>query len=126
MTLLVALEVVLGVCLLASLVGALVFMRRLGALTNELVRISDELKAQVAVLLASASELVDDVNSDVDKFEHLLDSASRVTESMGSATKLAYSAVASPIVRAKALRAGAGKLAGVFKVQSPPKKGARK
>lgn len=119
-------ELILAVCLLGTLVASVVLMGRIRILSAGLRDTADDLKAKVDVLVGVASELVEDVNNDVDKFEHLLDSANRVADSMGSASRLAYSAVATPIVRAKALRAGAAKLAGVFKAQASSKKGVRK
>lgn len=126
MTLLMVIGLIFALCLIGTIVGSIVVVSRISALVTVLQNTVDDLQAQVDGFVNAASELVEDVSSDVDKFEHLLDSANSVTESLGSASRLAYSAVATPIVRAKALRAGMGKLTGVFKVESVPKKGPRK
>ncbi len=120
----------LGVILVVGLVLALVLALSLvKQVRTQLVEIGsglERLDSQLGKLLKDVSVLVEDANLDVNKFEILLDSAGKVADSMGSASKLAFSAVAAPIVRVRALRAGMDKLISVFRLSGSSTGGKRR
>jgi uncharacterized protein YoxC len=120
----------LGVILVVGLVIALVLALSLvKQVRTQLVEIGsglERLDSQLGKLLKDVSVLVEDANLDVNKFEILLDSAGKVADSMGSASKLAFSAVAAPIVRVRALRAGMDKLISVFRLSGSSTGGKRR
>lgn len=120
------LGVVLVVGLIIALVLALSLVKQVRTQLLEIGSGLERLDGQLAKLVKDVSGLVEDANLDVNKFEILLDSAGKVADSMGSASKLAYSAVAAPIVRVRAFRAGAEKLVSVFKLSGAPKGGKRR
>lgn len=120
------LGVLLVVGLIAALIVALGLVKQVRMQLVELGSGLERLDGQLNRLVNDVSLLVEDANLDVNKFEILLDSAGKVADSMGSASKLAYSAVAAPIVRVRAFRAGAEKLVSVFKLSGPSRGGKRR
>ncbi len=126
MTLSQVVDLVVTIVLLVLLAMAGVMLSRAMAIVSSLEQTLRRLQHEMTNLVEEVSELVDDAGEDVNKFETLLDAANAVTSSMGTASKLAYSAVASPVVKAKALRAGISRLVLVFKSQPERRKGGRK
>lgn len=125
MVVLLWLGVLLVVGLIVALIVALSLVKQVRMQLMELGIGLEKLDNQLGKLVKDVSVLVEDANLDVNKFEILLDSAGKVADSMGSASKLAYSAVAAPIVRVRAFRAGAEKLISVFKLSDPSRGGKR-
>lgn len=126
MTLSQVVDLVVTIVLLVLLAMAGVLLSRAMTLVSSLEQTLRRLQHEMTNLVEEVSELVDDAGEDVSKFETLLDAANAVTSSMGGASRLAYSAVASPMVKAKALRAGISRLVMVFKSQPESRKGGRK
>ncbi|TAN23744.1 MAG: hypothetical protein EPN30_07190 [Actinomycetota bacterium] len=118
-------DLVVTVVLLVLLVMAGLLISEARSMVRSLEKVSQELEAEMKKLVHEVSGLVDDAEHDVSKFETLLDSATTVTNSFGGASRIAYSAVVAPLVKAKALRAGAAKLIMVFKSQPGEGKGGR-
>ena len=125
MTLSQGMELVLTVALLVLLIVAGIVVSRMRTLATSLEVTLGRLQSEMSKLVDEVTELVDDAGEDVSKFETLLDATNAVTSSMGSASKLAYTAVAAPIIKAKALRAGANRLVTVFRSESTQHKGRR-
>lgn len=119
-------DVVLAVMALAVLVLGVATLARARSLVASLELTLARLQSEMTKLVAEASELVDDAELDVSKVEVLLDAAHSANSSLGSASKLAYNAVASPVVKIKALRAGIGRMAMVFRADSQESKGGQK
>ncbi len=118
-------DLVVTVLLVVLLIMTGLLISQARSAVRSLERISGELQAEMTKLVREVSGLVDDAENDVNKFETLLDAASAVTSSMGGASRLAYNAVATPVVKVQALRAGAAKLITVFKSQPAKGKGGR-
>ncbi|NNN19836.1 MAG: hypothetical protein HKL84_08285 [Acidimicrobiaceae bacterium] len=118
-------DLVVTVLLLVALSFAGILISEMRSLTTSLDDELGKLTVEIRGLISEVSGLVDDAELDVNKFETLLEAANTVTSSMGNASKLAYNAVASPVVKVKALRAGVAKLVMVFKSQSKQSKGGR-
>lgn len=98
--------IVAAVCV-AVLAGAFVMM------LADLARTLRELRAALAELTEVAGPLVADLRDTVseaavelDRVERLVTSAETVTGTIDSASRLAYRTLASPVVKAMALRAG--------------------
>ncbi len=125
MTLSQGMELVLMLALLVLLIVAGVLVSRMRMLATSLEVTLARLQSEMSKLVNEVTELVDEAGEDVSKFETLLDATNAVTSSMGSASKLAYTAVASPIIKAKALRAGANRLVTVFRSERTVHKGRR-
>ncbi len=125
MTLSQGVDLALTVALLVLVIAVAVELARLREVAMSLGATLGRLQSEMSRLVDEVAELVDDAGEDVSKFGTLLDAANAVTSSMGSASKLAYTAVASPVVKAKALRAGMTKLVAVFKPESGSRKGGR-
>lgn len=119
-------DLIISIFLFVALILAMVLLIRMKRAVSNLESTVRRLQGELGILLHEVSGLVDNASSDVSKFETFLDSANVVNQSMSSASKLAYVTMASPIVKIKALSAGAGKLLSVFRSQNPPEKGGRK
>lgn len=117
-------DLVITIGLLVSVIFAAILVTKLRRALSEVKNALDLVQGEISKLVREATFLVDDAGVDVSKFETLLDAANTVTSSMGQASKMAYTAVASPVVKARALRAGLDKLVTVFRSQ-PNQKGRR-
>lgn len=117
-------DLVITIGLLVSVIFAVILVTKLRRALSEVKNALDLVQGEISKLVREATFLVDDAGVDVSKFETLLDAANTVTSSMGQASKMAYTAVASPVVKARALRAGLDKLVTVFRSQ-PNQKGRR-
>ncbi len=126
MTFLEIVDLVVTIMLLVLMVMAGLLISNARTLVSSLEQTLRRLQHEITHLVDEVSELVEDAGEDVNKFETLLDAANTVTSSMGSASKLAYSAVVSPVVKAKAMRAGVVKLVKVFRSQPATPKGGRR
>lgn len=119
-------DLIISVLLVVALILVTVLLTRMGRTVSELESTVHRLQGELGLLLHEVSGLVDDASMDVSKFETFLDSANVVGHSMSSASKLAYTTMASPMVKMKALSAGLGKLLSVFRPQNASEKGSRK
>lgn len=115
MTLTQGIDIAIVILLLTVLTAVFSLLLKVRSLIVSFELTLARLQSEMTRLVAEANELVDGAGVDVSKFENLLDAANSVTSSMGSASRLAYTAVASPVVKAKALRAGLVRLALIFR-----------
>lgn len=118
-------NIVILVGVLLTLFVALNVLAKARRLLNDLNSTNRFIREDLEKLLIEVSGLATDANADVAKFEGLLDSANTLTDSLGSASRLAYNAMASPVVKVKAIRAGVSKIVGLFNEPARSKKGAR-
>lgn len=114
MTLSTVMDLVITVGLLVAIIFLIILVARMRKLLFALAGFADGLAQEMGKLLLDVSALVEDANEDVAKLENLLDSASAVTNSLGTASRYAFTAFASPIVRARALKAGVTRISAVF------------
>ena len=125
MTLTQGIDLVLLALLMVLVVVLGTTVSRLRSLEVSLETTLSRMQSELSHLVDEAVELVDNAGEDVSKFEVLLDAANVATSSMGNVSKIAYTVVASPVVKAKAFRAGMSRFAGVFKPQTATRKGRR-
>lgn len=98
--------VVASVCV-AVLVGAFVMLLATLARTlRELRAAVDEFTEAAGPLVVELRDTVSEAAVELDRVERLVTSAETVTDSIDSASRLAYRTLASPVVKAMALRAG--------------------
>lgn len=98
--------VVASVCV-AVLVGAFVMLLATLARTLRELRTAVEEFTDVAVpLVVELRDTVSEASVELDRVERLVTSAETVTDTIDSASRLAYRTLASPVVKAMALRAG--------------------
>lgn len=94
----------------AVLVGAFVMMLATLARTlRELRGALDEFMEATLPLVVEMRDTVSEAAVELDRVERLVSSAETVTETIDSASRLAYRTLASPVVKAMALRAGLGR-----------------
>ncbi len=78
---------------------------------------------QLQATLPGVEELaktVEAANTELDRVEHLLDSAETVTATVGTASRLALGAVSSPVIRGLSMAAGAGRVVGSLRHRGEP------
>lgn len=98
--------IVASVCV-AVLVGAFVMLLATLARTlRELRRALDEFTEVAGPLVVELRDTVSEAAVELDRVERLVTSAETVTDTIDSASRLAYRTLASPVVKAMALRAG--------------------
>lgn len=98
--------VVASVCV-AVLVGAfVVLLATLARTLRELRTALDEFTEVAGPLVADLSDTVSEAAVELDRVERLVTSAETVTDTIDSASRLAYRTLANPVVKAMALRAG--------------------
>ena len=94
------------VCVLA-VVGLLVALSSLRREVTRIEVLADELKRQTVPLVADAHRVVDQAATEMERVGAVLDSTESVHATVDSASKLAYRALANPVVKVLAVRAGA-------------------
>lgn len=98
----IAVAVVSTVAVLA-LIGAAVSLRRSA---RELRLLADELSEHAAAVLGEVERTVDEARGELARVDDLIGSAEAITETVGSASRLAHAAVATPMIKVMALAAG--------------------
>ena len=102
----------------ASIIGVAVLVFALVALTKTLatLRLSiEELRRETLPVIDELQRTVTQANTDLERLDTLLDSATSVTNTVDSASHLAYLAFAHPIIKAIALASGTAKAAKAFR-----------
>ena len=100
--------VAIGVTVVSTLV-VVVLLAAVVALiraSRGLRRAAEELRDEGVALLADLDGAVTRASADLDRVDDLIGSAERLTATVGSASRLAYTAVANPVIKVMALGAG--------------------
>jgi hypothetical protein len=87
------------VCLLAAAVSLRRSARQMRVL-------ADELSEHAGVVIGEAEATMKRARRELDRVDDLIGSAEAITETVGSATRLAHTAFATPLIKVMALRAG--------------------
>ncbi|HEX4906200.1 MAG TPA: DUF948 domain-containing protein [Acidimicrobiales bacterium] len=102
----------------ASIIGVAVLVFALVALTKTLatLRLSiEELRRETLPVIDELQRTVTQANTDLERLDTLLDSATSVTNTVDSASQLAYLAFSNPIIKAIAFATGTAKAAKAFR-----------
>ena len=102
----------------ASIIGVAVLVFALVALTRTLatLRLSiEELRRETLPVIDELQRTVTQANTDLERLDGLLDSATSVTNTVDSASQLAYLAFSNPIIKAIAFATGTAKAAKAFR-----------
>ncbi len=99
------------VCAGIASLGAVVWLVVVtGGLRKEISRLRsvvDDLDRRTIPLVAEAHRVVDQASSEMERVGAVLESTESVTQTVDSASRLAYRAFANPVVKVLAVRAGA-------------------
>lgn len=87
----------------AALLGAALSLRRSA---RDLQALADELDEQASVVIGEAEATVARARRELDRVDDLVGSAEAISETVESATRLAHTALATPLIKVMALRAG--------------------
>jgi predicted PurR-regulated permease PerM len=102
----------------ASIIGVAVLVFALIALTRTLAtlrRSIEELRRETLPVIDELQRTVTQANTDLERLDGLLDSATSVTNTVDSASQLAYLAFSNPIIKAIAFATGTAKAAKAFR-----------
>jgi hypothetical protein len=95
---------VASVCAVAGLLVALGSLRRD---VRRLESVCEDLRGRTVPLVADAHRVVDQAATEMERVGAVLDSTESVHATVDSASRLAYRALANPVVKVLAVRAGA-------------------
>lgn len=87
----------------AVLISSAVSLARTAA---ELRSLADELSDHAAAVLSDVEVTVKRARSELDRVDDLVGSAEALSETVGSASRLAHAAMSAPLIKLMALRAG--------------------
>ena len=96
----------------AAVVGVVLLVFAIVSLTRTLtaVRMSvEELRRETLPVIDELQRTVTQANSDLERLDTLLDSATSVTNTVDSASQLAYMAFSNPVIKAIAFASGTGR-----------------
>jgi hypothetical protein len=93
----------LATLVVVALLGAAVSLRRSAA---QLRVLTEELSEHAAVVMGEAEATLTRARRELDRVDDLVGSAEAITETVGSATRLAHNALAAPLIKVMAFRAG--------------------
>ena len=102
----------------ASILGVVVLVFALVALTRTLatLRLSiEELRRETLPVIDELQRTVTQANTDLERLDALLDSATSVTNTVDSASQLAYLAFSNPVIKAIAFATGTGRAVRAFR-----------
>jgi len=88
---------------LAILVGAALSLRRSA---KELQALADELAEHASLVLGDAEDTIARARGELQRVDDLVGSAEAITETVGSASRLAHAALATPLIKVMAIGAG--------------------
>jgi predicted PurR-regulated permease PerM len=104
----------------ASVIGVLVLVFAMVALTRTLatLRISiEELRRETLPVLDELQRTVVQANNDLERLDNLLDSATSVTNTVDSASQLAYLVFSNPVIKAIAFATGTARATRTFRTK---------
>ena len=99
---------------IASIVGVVVLVFALVSLTRTLttLRLSiEELRRETLPVIDEMQRTVTQANADLERLDALLDSATSVTNTVDSASQLAYLVFSNPVIKAVAFASGTARAA---------------
>ena len=102
----------------ASVIGVVVLVFALVSLTRTLatLRMSiEEMRRETLPVLDELQRTVVQANADLERLDTLLDSATSVTNTVDSASQLAYLAFSNPVIKAIAFATGTARAAKAFR-----------
>jgi Sec-independent protein translocase protein TatA len=102
----------------AAVVGVVLLVFAITSLTKTLtsVRMSvEELRRESLTVIDELQRTVSQANVDLERLDALLDSATSVTNTVDSASQLAYLAFSNPLIKAIALASGTGRAVRAFR-----------
>jgi hypothetical protein len=102
----------------AAVVGVVLLVFAIISLTRTLaaVRLSvEELRRETLPVIDELQRTVTQANSDLERLDTLLDSATSVTNTVDSASQLAYLAFSNPVIKAIAFASGTARAARAFR-----------
>jgi methyl-accepting chemotaxis protein len=91
----------------AILLGAALSLRRSA---RELQDLADELADHAYTVISDAEATVAQARRQLDRVDDLVGSAEAISDTVESATRLAHSALATPLIKVMALRAGTARV----------------
>jgi methyl-accepting chemotaxis protein len=91
----------------AAPLGSALSLRRSA---RDLQALADDLAEQAAVVISDAEAAVARARRELDRVDDLVGSAEAITETVESATRLAHTALATPLIKVMALRAGTARV----------------
>lgn len=103
---------------IASILGVVVLVVALVSLTRTLttIRLSiEEMRRETLPVIDELQRTVTQANADLERLDNLLDSATSVTQTVDSASQLAYLAFSNPIIKAIAFATGTARAARAFR-----------
>lgn len=103
---------------IAAVVGVVLMVFAIVSLTRTLaaVRMSvEELRRETLPVIDELQRVVTQANTDLERLDTLLDSATSVTNTVDSASQLAYLAFSNPVIKAIALATGTGRALRAFR-----------
>lgn len=92
-----------SVVVIAMLIGAAVSLRRSAA---ELQSVAVELSEHAANVLGDAEATITRARGELERVDDLIGSAEAITETVGTASRLAHAALAAPLIKVMAFGAG--------------------
>jgi hypothetical protein len=93
----------LATLVVVAMLGAAVSLRRSA---RQLQALAEELSEHAGVVIGEAEATLTRARRELDRVDDLVGSAEAITETVGSATRLAHSALAAPLIKVMAFRAG--------------------
>jgi hypothetical protein len=105
----------------AAVVGVVLLVFAIVSLTRTLtaVRLSvEELRRETLPVIDELQRTVTQANSDLERLDTLLDSATSVTNTVDSASQLAYMAFSNPVIKAIAFASGTARAARALRRRS--------
>lgn len=103
---------------IASILGVVVLVFALLSLTKTLAAVRrsvEELRRETLPVIDELQRTVTQANTDLERLDTLLDSATSVTNTVDSASHLAYLAFSNPIIKAIAFATGTARAARSFR-----------
>jgi hypothetical protein len=103
---------------IAAVVGVVLMVFAIISLTRTLatLRLSiEELRRETLPVIDELQRTVTQANSDLERLDTLLDSATSVTNTVDSASQLAYLAFSNPVIKAIAFATGTGRALRAFR-----------
>jgi hypothetical protein len=103
---------------IASIIGVVLLIVAIVSLTRTLamIRLSvEELRRETLPVIDDLQRTVTQANTDLERLDTLLDSATSVTNTVDSASQLAYLAFSNPVIKAVAFAAGTGRALRAFR-----------
>src|SRR3954451_3061458 len=103
---------------IASILGVVVLVIALVSLTRTMttIRLSvEQMRRETLPVIDELQRTVVQANADLERLDTLLDSATSVTNTVDSASQLAYLAFSNPIIKAIAFATGTGRAARAFR-----------